>query len=373
MEKYNDLDVHGQLLFVDPRWVTGETCLFKIDDPFTYAKAQAKLYKMRSDFVLRLQKEGFVIIYDESDMREDIISLTMNRDSICEDITNVVLFKRELDKRMFEVGGENLHYPSTLRVEEYFNNPFFPAVFKNEIMNGGIDKFLIETPEQVEIIKKFYEKSLSYPKYAEIFGCSIFQQLIETPTDSKTYMRVLMSASGDVMGASLKYSKAIMSERDPEGMFEPYFLDENSEYYLNCQKMFNYYSGGGNISFCQPRYSYEKQQILEAHGIDPDNPMIPSDVLDVSSSIAQKCNRELGVMCGIDFILNKNDNKWYYLEIQGFPAIEEWADTKNIKPIKVKTTDDYIKYLELDLEARHDALMMCMKKKYNKNKMKIKK
>ena len=47
--------------------------------------------------------------------------------------------------------------------------------------------------------------------------------------------------------------------------------------------------------------------------------------------IAIKGNKTLGVICGIDFIYNEKDNKWYYLEIQAFPAIDEWAVTKGIK------------------------------------------
>jgi len=198
------------------------------------------------------------------------------------------------------------------------------------------------------------------------------QQLIKTPTKYQTYIRVLISSSADVLGASLKYSKTEEKKREPQGIFEKIFWNENTEYYLDCKGMFNYYSEGGNISFYQPKYSTEKQEILKAHGINPDNPTIPEEVLEVSTSIAQKCNRQLGIICGIDFIYNEKDNKWYYLEIQSFPAIEEWAEKKGIRVNKIKNLDDSIKYCELDLEARHDALMMYMNKKQNeKGKQKI--
>ena len=96
---------------------------------------------------------------------------------------------------------------------------------------------------------------------------------------------------------------------------------------------------------------------------DPSHPEVPNEVLDVATSIATKCNRELGIMSGMDFILNKHDGKWYYLEIQAFPAIEEWAVTQGIKKLKKGNIDDYINYLKLSLEARYAALMMCMQKK----------
>lgn len=365
MENYNNFDAKGQLVFVEPTWVTGETCLFNIHNPILYATAKTKLTNIRKEFLKRLENEGFIITYDKNDTTNDIVYLIMNELAICDENIDDYTYKKEFDKRIFQAGGDKLNYPYTLTIEEYFNNPFFPAVFKNEFANGGIDKFLIETEEQLEIIKNFYDKFSNQQEYYEAFKGSVFQQLIETPTKYKTYIRVLMSASGDVMGASLKYSKVSEQKRELIGIFEQHFMDKKSEYFLNCSGMFNYYSDGGNITFTQPKYSSEKQEILEAHGINPDNPIIPNDVLDVATSIVQKCNKELGIMCGIDFILNEKDNKWYYLENQAFPAIEEWADTKGIRPIKVKNIDDYIKYNALDLEARHDSLMMYMIKKLN--------
>lgn len=138
--------------------------------------------------------------------------------------------------------------------------------------------------------------------------------------------------------------------------------------------MFNYYSDGGNIFLTQPKFSYENKKILEAHGIDPNNPTLPQDVLDVASSIAQKCNKELGIISGIDFILNDLDNKWYYLEIQAFPAIDEWANTKGIRKIIVNNVEDYIKYCAFELEARYEALIMYVNNKTKKQEeTKIKK
>ncbi|MBQ4584011.1 MAG: hypothetical protein IJA94_03905 [Bacilli bacterium] len=212
-------------------------------------------------------------------------------------------------------------------------------------MNGGKDKFFIETPEQLEKIKLFYSHYKNDNYLSQAFQFCIFQKFIETPTDSKTYMRVLMSASGDVLGASLKYSKPQgTKQRSFQGMLEPYFFNEKSPCFLNCTGMFNYYSGGGNISFCQPRYSFEKQEMLEAHGIDPENPILPEDVLEVSQNITMKANKELGIMSGIDFIYNVKDQKWYYLEVQAFPAINEWAETKGIRKLNEPGIKGYVNY-----------------------------
>lgn len=362
--KYNsNFDAKGQVVYVEPTWVTGETCLLNITNPFEYNTGKIKLTKIRKEFLSELEKENFVITHDKMNKSEDIVSLTMNYLALCGYEIDPITYKKEFDKLIFTAGGEKFNFPTSLTMEQYFKNPFFPAVLKNESLNAGIDKFLIETHDQVEIIKSFYDDFYDNPEYSYAFNNSIFQQLIETPTKYKTYLRVLMAASGDVMGASLKYSKVDEGKREAKGLFEKHFWDEKSKYYLNCQGMFNYYSGGENITFHQPRYSSEKQKILLSHGIDPSNVQVPSEVLEVATNIVTKCNPQLGIICGIDFILNEHDNKWYYLENQAFPAIDEWAAVKGIRVPNVRNINDYVKYNELDLQARYDALMMYMNKK----------
>lgn len=360
LRKFN---ANGQLLFVEPSWITGQSCLFTITDRQEYRKGLMGLSKIRKEFLKQLEEEGFVITTDKQDIKNDIIYLIMNDQSLFIDEVPINVYKRAFDKRIFASGGEKLCYPHSVSMEEYFDYPFFPAVFKNELMNGGIDKFLIETPEQLITLKKFYNKYKDNKYYADAFSGSIFQQLIETPTEYHTYMRVLMSASGDILGASLKYSSCNDYQREPRGIFEKHFWDKNSEFYLNCNGMFNYYSGGGNINFSQKHFNYEQEQILKAHGIDPEDLKVPDDVLEVAANIAYNCNKELGIMCGIDFIFNKEDNKWYYLEIQSFPAIDEWAIPRKKRIPNVRNINDYIKYNALDLEARYEALMLYMAKK----------
>lgn len=239
----NNFNANGQVIFIEPKWVSGDTCVFNIHNPIDRAMAKAELSRMRKSFITKLEQQGFIITYDKDDITSDTICFIMDNQAICNDNVDLGEYKKLFDERIFEVGGDKLNYPRSLSMEEYFENPFYPAVFKNESTNGGVDKFLIETPEQVEVIKKFYKDFSQNQKYVDAFGCSIFQQLIETPTDYKTYMRVMMSASGDLMGASLKYSRAGIQAREAEGLFEKYFCDNNSQYFLNCTGMFNYYSG----------------------------------------------------------------------------------------------------------------------------------
>lgn len=219
----NKFNANRQVIFIEPTWVTGETCVFNIHNVYNRSYAMSKLSKIRKDFISRLEKEGFIITYDKNYNEDEVISLIMNDTAICNDNEELNIYKKTFDKRIFESGGEKLNYPYSLTVKEYFKNPFFPSVFKNELLNGGKDKFLIETPEQLEKIKKLYTKFYNDIRYKDAFDNSIFQQYIETPTNNKTYLRVLMSASGDVMGASLKYSKGSEKKREPQGLFEKHF------------------------------------------------------------------------------------------------------------------------------------------------------
>lgn len=364
----NKFNANGQIVYVDPQWVTGETCLFTIHDRYDYMKGKVGLTKIRTEFLKKLEADGFVITHDKHNTVDDIVYLNMNDEALVMNQRDCINFKKKFDQKMLTAGGSKLNFPYSVPMEEYFRNPFLPAVFKNEINNGGKDKFLIETPDQIAKLKKFYDRFKNHPKYNIIFNLSIFQQVINTPTEHKTYMRVLMSASGDVLGASLKYSKASKEKIEPRTPMEELFWNPRSEYYLGDNGMFNYYSGGGNINLDSTHITFSEREILKAHGIDPDDPKVPADVLEVSAAIASKCNKELGIMCGIDFIMDSKDNKWYYLENQAFPAIDEWAFRRNKRIPVYKGINDYVKLNALDLEARYEALMLYMAKKQHLSK-----
>lgn len=351
----NTFDAKGQVLFVEPAWITGETCLFNIRDPYTYRYAVGKFTKMRSAFLHRLEQEGFVLTTEKHS--KDAIYLIMSDEAVCTQEKDIDVYKKAFDQKIFEAGGINLNYPESVTMEEFFEKPFFPAVLKNELMNAGIDKILIENLSQLEKVKAFYEDFKNDPNYSDTFRSTIFQRFIKSPGKYNSYIRILMNAGGNVMGASLKYSKTAETRREFKGTFEPALLESGSKYHTDAKRMFNYYTDGDSISFTQPRYSTEKQEVLKLHGIDPSNPKIPKEVLEVASNIAIKCNDALGVMCGIDFMYNEIDGKWYYLEVQAFPSIDEWLNQKGQRTIKVKGIDDYIKYNEIELEARHEALL----------------
>lgn len=353
-------------IFIEKAWLSGDTCVYNIQDYYEQLKVKSFISKKRMEFVEKLQDQGFQVIFNEEDITEDTIYLIMGNASLYDKSVSLEEYKKIFDKKIFESAGKNFNYPLSMSVKEYFDNPFFPSVFKNESTNGGVDKFLVEDQNQLEIIKRFYEEHSNIPIYKEGFDNSIFQQYIETPSKYATYLRVLVAGSGDVLGASLKYAARVAGKSELVGIFEKAFLSPDSKYFINTNKMFNYYSGGQNISFSQPKYSSEKKEILSQHGFDANSLILPSEVLDVCQNIMEKCNRDIGVLCGIDFMLNASDQKWYYLENQAFPAIEEWAQAKNISISTSHNIKGYMKYLELELDARYEALILLVNKRKGK-------
>ncbi len=353
----SNFNANGQKVFVEPEWITGETCLFGLKNKVSfseYSLVKRRLTELRKELLKKLESEGYIITTDKYDT-EDVVSFIMNDTAILENLNNQD-YKTEFDRRMFNAGGGTLHYPHSVHMEEFFENPFFPVVLKNEVMNAGIDKFLIENTEQLEIIKKLYQDKVNNKGYKEMFDACIFQQYIENPKGYKSYIRVLMSTSGEVMGASLKYTKASNISKTPSSPLEKILLTKDSPYYIGCQTMFNYYADGGSISFFQPRYSTLTQNVLTAHNIDPIHPEIPQEILTTCQNIMEKCNSELGILVGFDFIYNVLDNTWYYLENQAFPAIDEWVVKKGGKALKTNSISDVIKMLALEATCRYEAL-----------------
>lgn len=213
-----------QLLFVEEEWIKGNTCLYMIDNPIERAKIRTLLEQKRREFIKKLENEGFEIITNKEDL-PNAIYFIMNNIALTDLDTTIYDYQQLFNARMQEAGGKEMNVPYTVSVLDYFAKPFFPAVFKNTATNGGKDKMLIENMEQLSKIKQFYEENKNNSLTMENFSMCVFQEYIETPTKYSTYIRVLMGASGDIMGASLKYSSLVGERKSPKGFFEKVFCD----------------------------------------------------------------------------------------------------------------------------------------------------
>lgn len=344
-------------VFAPKIWISGESCLINITDPIEHRMGNMILSKMRGDFLRSLASKGYEIIVDPEKIDDDTICLIFDPTRYDSSNGNYSLIRDCLEEKIERVAGDNYNYPFTMKITEYFQRPFFPAVFKNTLRNGGVDKFLIQSPSQLQLIKAFFLETIRNPEYALDWQFVAAQQLLESPTKYASYMRVLVSGSGEVLGSSLKYSHNVSNTVTFDGLFESAFLRPDSPFCIHSKKMFNYYAGGENISLEKPgKLTEEQKDVLRAHGIDPVDPKVPDEVLDVCRNIMLKCNREIGVICGIDFMLNRSDGKWYYLENQTMPAIDEWATANDIPMPENHDLLGYMDVLALDLKVRYEAL-----------------
>lgn len=76
------------------------------------------------------------------------------------------------------------------------------------------------------------------------------QAICSGVSEQKEYKREfdrIMFTSGDVLGATLRYSNRYAERRKTDGVFEQFFWNEQSEYFMNCKGMFNYYSSRDSI------------------------------------------------------------------------------------------------------------------------------
>lgn len=278
--------------------------------------------------------------------------------------------------------------------------PNLPFILKNESSQGGEEKFILRTPEQLETLIKFYNEINSYAKektieevkhawscfpdlefnengrsnrgicidfvdYKKEFHQNMrIQKFIKTPTEYNTSLRVLTSSSGDILAASLKYAKtSTNNEEKYYGLFDKYLSDPLSPYFLGNESIVsNTIAGGNSILLEKNSYSKLEQDILRSHDINPENATIPEDIKKACLDIAVNCKREIGAICGLDFIYDIESKTWKYLEEHEYPMLYSYAEKYNLiydfNKDNFYTTDRL-----LDLKVRIHALALTMQKK----------
>ena len=90
----------------------------------------------------------------------------------------------------------------------------------------------------------------------------------------------------------------------------------------------------------------------------------PKEVYEVSTSIAKKCKREIGAICGMDFIYDKNLKKWFYLEEHEHPMLVAYSHEYNL-PYSLDENNFMQYHRESDVDARLRSLSLTMKKHNN--------
>ena len=326
----------------------------------------ALLYKEYSDAFMRLSELGYKIIIDSSEIDENTFFFTPCIESYLD--MSVKEYHKRLDKNI--KGALLMHginKPDTFSFDILSQDciSLLPFVIKNAVMHGGSSKYLISSEQQLKKLKEFLEK---YGLEAFFSKFMVIQKYVETPTEYNTSLRILVSSSGDILYAALKYAevKEVGSGNfdDNSDMFDYYLLNKNSPYFLGGKTIAsNTLAGGNNILLEESGYSELERQILIAHGIDPDNSLVPEEIRLACQEVMKNCGKELGAICGMDFIYDVKTGKWKYLEQHEYPMLHSYAMKYQLPhtPTEFRSDGDVV----LDLIARMHSLSMAMKKKEN--------
>ncbi len=394
---------NGEEIYIDPDWIKAT------DEQYGYFyipdDVETPGRKDRKEVLNYLLSLGYNVITDSSKVNKDTFFFTPCCDMhINKTVDEYVKKKTEKIHNSLEMTA--VHEPLTIGfTDECFPKmlPDLPFILKNEKEDGGTDKILIKTPEQLEIFKTFYEEINDYSFHEAIISTKkkwklgddvifkedgtsnspisigrinykqilktdfVMQEFIQTPTEYNTSLRVITSSSGDILCASLKYSKSDLNNSDIKyGLVDRYLSNPESPFYLGSESIIsNTVAGGNSILIGKENYSDIEKEILQAHGIDPNNATVPKDIVEAATNIAVNCRREIGAISGMDFIFDNKTKKWKYLEQQEYPMMYTYCESYNM-PYE-SNVENYSAFLETqrlaDIDSRLRVLSLTMAKK----------
>ena len=226
-----------------------------------------------------------------------------------------------------------VHLPEQFNATEFLDGASLdaPFVFKDVSTNRGVNKFLVETPEQEKKLRSFlsaYQKSHSLHDL-------MLEKFIETPTDRPTSYRYTMTPTGTIIAASL-LSAPTTASRPPETTHHFASLaDPDSVYYLASPSITSNVSTGGvavGLDFPErvlelAPVDLERAALLEAHGIDSSSRNAPEHVTDTARKIARAIGPSIGLILGIDIIQQSVTGTAHYLEANSLPSHKNINDT----------------------------------------------
>ncbi len=379
------LEGYGQEIYIDP-----EALYIKSD----YINQKTKtislpqisnpnpIYETYRNLFIKLKELEYNIITNPEEANEDTFyfspCLDQHQNKSKEEYQN----KKNNKIKTFLL-EQNIKEPNTITfIDEKFPQdlPPFPFVVKNKESHGGKGKFIIKNTNQLALLKKFYNEINDYFKeqYIQKYGNApltfpdlkktfqediVFQKYIQTPTEFNTSLRILTSSSGDILCASLKYSLPNNSNHtETNDILSDYLANPNSPYYLgNSSIISNTMAGGHSILLGKTNYAEGEKRILLAHNINPQEDKLPSEIEKAVTNIAKYCKREIGAICGLDFIFDIEENNWKFLEEHEYPMLYSYAEKYNLP--QNYDNDFYNTQQLLDIQARIHALNLVMRKK----------
>ena len=276
-----------------------------------------------------------------------------------------------------------------------------PLVFKNFTENGGKEKMLLTKQDEIDKLKKFFNEinetdrenrindfkrkhpfiknlvvnedgttnlgyKIDFVDYKELFDYKVyFQRYIETPTEYNTSLRVTTSITGDILAADLKYFEKGNINISKNGLFDKYLCNPASPYYINNNSIIsNTVAGGKYIILGKDNYTESELNILKAHDIYDGK--LPESVNTFSSYIAKRLGIAYGAVCGWDFIYDKNEKKWYFLEVHTYPMLAAYAEICGMpydNDDSITNPQSHIDQCNADICARIHSLALEMKQR----------
>ena len=305
------------------------------------SKGQSIYFRMETDpkLYISLMSKGYKIINHISDSNESTIYLTGRRqDRNCNSFDE---YKNIVDNNIQSTLKKNgIVKPNTYKfsLKDLLNYKYkIPFVLKNENQNGGREKFLINTEEDYEnlllactflINKKRNNNStdireqIDYNKYLNLNFT--VQEYIPTPSKYNTTVRILTSSSNDLLYAALKYKEP--NKYIDDTTLLGYLL--GNIFPLSTKSIVsNTLSGGKNILIGEDNYIDFEESLLKEHNIDTDQFI---NLLDTSKKVHNKYESELGIICGFDYIYDKDKEKWFLLEYHSRPMVGDYSKRQNI-------------------------------------------
>lgn len=340
-------------------------------DELPYCVGQSVYLRLETDpkLYISLLSKGYHLISDITEANESTVYVTGRRQDY--ECFNFNDYKAKVDRRIQETLKEyGVTKPNTVNFsyQDLINYKYkLPFVLKNENQNGGREKFLIKTEEDYENLLAacdfLIDRSLMFltpidpsdPRYKINYDEYLkinftVQEYVETPSEYNTTARLITSPSNDLLYGALKYKKP-----------EPYIDNTSLLGYLLSEVyplstpsiVSNTLRGGENVLLGEQNYPHFEVKLLEVHNIKSEQ---FEQLVDTAKKVHEKFKSELGIICGFDFIYDKEKEKWFLLEYHSRPMVGDFSKRQGIK---YETREDR---LTAEGRVRATALSLVLKK-----------
>ena len=341
-------------------------------DELPASRGQSIYLRMETDpkLYISLLSKGYRLINNITSADNSTIYVTGRRqDFICESFQE---YKAKVDSEIQSLLMKNgIIKPKTSRFcyEDLLRHKYkLPFVLKNENQNGGREKFLIATEEDyknlINACNFLLDRKLLYLIGIDMtdIRCQIdyasyltenftIQEYIQTPSEFNTTIRILTSASNDLLYAALKYNKPELCH--DETTLLGYLLTRI--YPLSTMSIVsNTLSGGKNILIGACNYTHLETSLLSSHNIDSDQ---FQQLVEISQRVHEERKAELGIICGFDYIYDKYRKKWFLLEYHSRPMVGDYSRRQGI------TYETPVDKLTAEGRVRATALSLVLKKR----------